>query len=351
VVTEHGANSPTTATEPEVPEQAGKILGQFAGYVGFKTIEMGLSNGLLAALNSHRDGLSVDDLAAAAGTEAFYTGVWAKAAYAAELVDLNDDGKYVLAAHMGKLLLDTEFPGYVGGIIDVFAQPDMFDKFSENLPTGERTWWDKVSPEFIQGVSGTGGPFYNRLIPGGFTNVPGLVEKLESGASVLELASGAGRGLVKLATQYPKVQIVGLDGDAHSISLAKERVEEAGLSDRVDFLESTLEDLDEYDKYDLVYINISMHEARDTDLATKNIRNSLKAGGIFVISDFPFPEGHEGLRTVPARVMTGIQYFEAQIDDQLVSTETFVKLLKDHEFSDVDSFIVTPVHNVIYGTK
>ena len=49
--------------------------------------------------------------------------------------------------------------------------------------------------------------------------------------------------------------------------------------------------------------------------------------------------------------MTGIQYFEAQIDDQLVSTETFVKLLKDHEFSDVDSFIVTPVHNVIYGTK
>jgi SAM-dependent methyltransferase len=94
-----------------------------------------------------------------------------------------------------------------------------------------------------------------------------------------------------------------------------------------------------------------MHEARDIDLATKNIRNALKPGGIFVISDFPFPDGHEGLRTVPARVMSGIQYFEAQIDDQLVSTETFVKLLQDQGFSGVDSFIISPVHNVIYGTK
>ncbi len=49
--------------------------------------------------------------------------------------------------------------------------------------------------------------------------------------------------------------------------------------------------------------------------------------------------------------MSGIQYFEAQIDDQLVSTETFVKLLEDQGFNGVDSFIISPVHNVIYGTK
>ncbi|MBT4125549.1 MAG: class I SAM-dependent methyltransferase [Chloroflexi bacterium] len=297
------------------------------------------------------DGLSADELASAAGTEAFYTGVWAKSAYGASLLELNTEGKYVLAPHMDKLLLNPEFPGYVGGIINVFKQPEMFDSFNANLPTGKRTWWDEVSPEFIQGVSGTGAPFYNRLIPGGLAQVPDLVEKLETGASVLELASGAGRGLVKLAAQYPNVSITGLDGDAHSISLAKDRVADAGLSDRVDYLQSTLEDLSEEDKYDFVFINISMHEARDIDLATKNIRNALKPGGIFVISDFPFPDGHEGLRTVPARVMSGIQYFEAQIDDQLVSTETFVKLLQDQGFSGVDSFIISPVHNVIYGTK
>jgi hypothetical protein len=70
-----------------------------------------------------------------------------------------------------------------------------------------------------------------------------------------------------------------------------------------------------------------------------------------VISDFPFPAEKEGLRAIPARVMSGIQYFEAQIDDQLVSTETFVLMLEDYGFEEVDLFIISPVHNVIYGQK
>ena len=341
----------TPTAQPEVPEQAGKILAQFAGYVGFKTIEMGLNNGLFEALLQHPDGLAPDDLAREAGTDKFYTGVWSKAAYGAGILEQSGADKYVLAPHMDKLLLDSDFPGYVGGIVSVFSQPEMFDKFDENLPSGKRTWWDEVSPEFIGAVSGTGRPFYNRLIPGGLSKIPGLVEKLEAGAAVLELASGAGHGLVKLAGSYPNITVTGLDGDAYSITLARGTVADAGLTDRVSFMQSTLEDLDEHDKYDLIFVNISWHEARDIDRATDNVRNALNAGGYFVISDFPFPDDHEGLRTVPARVMSGIQYFEAQIDDQLVSTETFVKLLRDHKFDGVDSFIISPLHNVIYGRK
>ena len=340
-----------TTGQPDVPEQAGKILAQFAGYVGFKTIEMGLNNGLFEALRQHPDGLTTDELASEAGTDKFYTGVWSQAAYGAGVLEQSGADKYVLAPHMDKLLLDADFPGYVGGIVTVFGQPEMFDSFNENLPSGKRTWWDEVSPEFIGAVSGTGRPFYNRMIPGGLSKIPGLVEKLESGASVLELASGAGHGLVKLAAQYPNITITGLDGDAYSIDLARGTVADAGLTDRVSFMQSTLEDLDEHDKYDFIFINISWHEARDIDRATDNVRNALNSGGYFVISDFPFPDDHEGLRTIPARVMSGIQYFEAQIDDQLVSTETFVKLLKNHGFQHVDSFIISPVHNVIFGRK
>ncbi len=153
------SKSTETAT-PEVPEQAGKLLTQFAGYVGFKTIEMGLKNGLPEALQQHPNGLGGDELAGEAGTDRFTTGVWAKAAYAARLVEQNDSAQYVLAPHMDKLLLDTAFPVCVGGVIGVFSQPEMFDNFSENLPSGKRIWWNDASPEFIAGVSGTGLPFY-----------------------------------------------------------------------------------------------------------------------------------------------------------------------------------------------
>ncbi|HIM59872.1 MAG TPA: methyltransferase domain-containing protein [Dehalococcoidia bacterium] len=149
----------------------------------------------------------------------------------------------------------------------------------------------------------------------------------------------------------PGTRTYPLEGDAYSITLAKGTVADAGHSDRVSFVQSTLEEFSETEKYDLIFINISWHEARDIDLATKNVRNALKPGGYFVISDFPFPAEKEGLRTIPARVMSGIQYFEAQIDDQLVSTETFVLMLEDYGFEEVDLFIISPVHNVIYGQK
>ena len=346
----------TTTTKPqgvqqEVQQQAGKLLTQFAGYVGFKAIEIGLDHGLFSALAESQGGLTAGELAREAGTDEFYTGVWARAAYGAELVEVDEDGRYRLAPHIDKLVLNEEFPGYVGGITRVFRQPEMFDNFSKNLKSGKRTWWKDTSPQFIQAVSGTGLPFYNRLIPGGLEKVPGLGEKLAAGAKVVELASGAGRGLVKLANAYPQTEIVGVDGDAHSVGLAEQRVSDAGLSGRVRIVENALEEFAAEGEFDVALINISMHECRDVDLVTENVKRSLKPGGVFVISDFPFPATHEGLRTVPARVMSGIQFFEAQIDDQLLPTQHFVDLLNRHRFKDVTAFDITPVHNLIYGRK
>ncbi|RLC57633.1 MAG: hypothetical protein DRI30_03920 [Chloroflexi bacterium] len=252
---------------------------------------------------------------------------------------------------MDKLLLDHNFPGHVGGLPAVLLAYDMFDRFSENLKSGEHSWWDKCTPEFIQGVRTTGRSFYNRLIPAGATRVPGLQDQLDGGARVLELATGAGFGLSKMAQTYPKCTFVGVDGDAYSLGLAAEAVKEAGTSDRVDLVESTFEDFTRDNEFDAAVISISMHECRDIEKVTANIHAALKPGGIFVISDFPFPETVEETRTVPARIMSGIQFFEALIDDQLMPTSDFVSLLKRHNFRDVDAFDITPVHAVTHGRK
>ncbi len=51
------------------------------------------------------------------------------------------------------------------------------------------------------------------------------------------------------------------------------------------------------------------------------------------------------------RIMTGVQFFEAQIDDQVLSVDDYVTLLGKHGFGDVDWFEITPVHAVIHGRK
>ncbi len=94
-----------------------------------------------------------------------------------------------------------------------------------------------------------------------------------------------------------------------------------------------------------------MHECRDIEKVTQNVYHALKPKGYFVISDFPFPESINECRTVPARIMCGIQLVEALLDDQLIPTKAFIDLLNKHEFKNVNAFELTPVHAVTYGMK
>lgn len=340
--------SPASSPAPTVPQQAAVLVPQVAGYVGHRTVAIGLRSGMVAALAEAPAGLSADDLAERLGLDPFYVGVWCRAAFAAAVCE-RDGGTYRLAPHMATLLLDTASPAYMGGVFMVLEQDEVFGRFERELASGERMWWDDCSPEWIAGVAGTGTPFYTRLVPGGLAQVPGLADRLAAGGRVVDTACGAGVGVVRLAEHYPACEIVGVDGDRHSLDTAAARVAAAGLHDRVSFVHSPLEELQLDWPATLVVNNISMHECRDIDVVTRAVKASLEPGGWFVISDFPFPDSDEALRSGPGRVMSGIQFFEAQIDDQLLPRRSYRELLERHGFSDIGSFELTPMHGVTHG--
>lgn len=340
----------TTDVGPTTQEQAGALLSHVAGYVAHRTISTGIRTGLIPALAEREEGATAEELAAATGCDPFYVGVWCRSAFGAGVCEQHGD-VYRLAPHVDTLLLDEASPAYIGGVFEVLEQPEIFDAFERRLPTGERMWWDECDEAFLRAVSGTGRPFYQRLIPGALERIDDLGERLAAGARVLDTACGAGFGLLRLLEVYPSIELVGADGDRTSLDLAGQRLEEAGFRDRVEFVCCPLEELDRQDEFDLVTNNVSMHECRDIDAVTANIRRALRPGGWFVISDFPFPDTAEGLRTVPGRIMSGIQFFEALIDDQLVAPQVYIDLLGRHGFEDVDTFQLTPVHAVTYGRR
>ena len=337
--------APTQAT---VPEQAGLLLGHVAGYMSHRTIDIGLRYGLIAELAAS-PGLSPDDLATRLRMDDFYVVVWCRAALAAAVLERSGDG-YQLGEHLDTLLLDDTSPAYVGGLFPLAMQPEMFTRFGESLQSGERLWWDETSPAWIDGVTSTGKPFYSRLVPGGLSQVPGLLERLEAGVRVIDTACGTGAGLVKLAAAYPSCELAGVDGDAHSIAIARAALDDANVDD-VELITSSLEEFDVKDSATLVINNISMHECRDIDRVTERVLAALEPGGWFVISDFPFPDTDDGLRTVPGRIMSGIQFFEAQIDDQLLPRTAYDDLLNRHGFTDLGTVSLTPVHALTWGRK
>ena len=338
------------AAGPTVKEQGGALLAHAAGYASHRTIAIGLRSGLLAELDRASDGATPGQLAERLGMDAFYVSVWCRAAFAAGVCKRAGDG-YRLAPHMATLLLDRSSPAYAGGVFTVLEQHEMFGRFEASLASGERMWWADTSPDWIANVSVTGTPFYTRLVPGGLQQVPGLNERLADGGVIVDSACGAGVGLVRLAAHYPASRLVGVDGDDHSIDLARARTAEAGVDDRTRLICSPLEDFQVPEPAALVVNNISMHECRDIDQVTRRVYDALEPGGWFVISDFPFPDTDEGLRSVPGRVMGAIQFFEAQIDDQLLPRATYDDLLARHGFTDPGSAVINPTHAITWARR
>ncbi len=334
----------------EPQEQAGVLLGNAAGYVATRTIRIGLDHGLFALI-AERGPVSSADLAEFSGIDVLYSEVWCRSAFAAGVLEGHDEGAYTLAPHIEVLLLDKSSPGYVGGLFKVLTQPEMFDTFDRNLESGERIWWDQTSPAWIAAVGETGGAFNTRFIPGGISKVPGANDRLVAGQKALELACGTGVGLMRLGTEYPNLDLVGLDGDAHSLDSARSLIDDAGMSNRVRFIHSSMEDLDAVEEFDAISINVSMHECRDLEKVTAAVHRALKPGGYFLNSDFPFPETGDGIKTVPGRIMSGIQFFEALIDDQLLPVDFYLDLYQRHGFSETGIVEVTPLHAITWARK
>lgn len=210
---------------------------------------------------------------------------------ASEVVDPHGE-RFVLAPHMATALLDKNSPAYMAGPFLGFECPEIFDRFSDRFATGQRTWWDESTPEFITAVARSGRPFYVRLVPGGLERVPGLGERLEEGARILDLACGAGFGLVRLAHTYPSSRLVGVDGDAHSLGEAARQLADEGLTDRVELAHSATEDIAWIDQFDLVISNIAMHECRDIEKTTANVHRALRPRGGVCDLRLPLPRQH-----------------------------------------------------------
>jgi len=334
---------------PTLKEQGGALLAHAAGYASHRTIAIGLRSGLLAELD-RAAAATPEELAGRLGFDPFYVSVWCRAAFSAGVCDRDGD-RYLLAPHVATLLLDPTSPAYAGGVFTVLEQHEVFGRFEASLASGARMWWDDTSPGWIDNVATTGTPFYTRLVPGGLAQVPGLAERLAGGGVIVDSACGAGVGLVRLAEHFPASQLVGVDGDRHSIDQARARVAAAGLADRVRLVCSPLEELAVEQPAALVVNNISMHECRDIDQVTRRVLAALEPGGWFVISDFPFPDTDQGLRSVPGRVMGAIQFFEAQIDDQFLPRAAYDDLLGRHGFGDLGSASLTPMHAITWGRR
>ncbi|MBX3381951.1 MAG: methyltransferase domain-containing protein [Phycisphaeraceae bacterium] len=114
--------------------------------------------------------------------------------------------------------------------------------------------------------------------------VPGLVEKLERGIDVVDIACGMGLAILHLAQRFPRSRFTGVDVSDEAISAGVRRIESLALTN-VRLVKADLATYAPEAAYDLVLAFDAIHDQARPDAVLGNVRRMLRTGGLYLMQD------------------------------------------------------------------
>ena len=153
--------------------------------------------------------------------------------------------------------------------------------------TGEGIGWHEHHPKLFTATERFYKPSYAAsLVDEWIPALDGVDAKLERGGHVADVGCGHGASAIIMAEAYPNSTLVGVDYHEHSIDVARERAEEAGVADHVSFEVATAK---EYDgsEYDVVTMFDCYHDVGDPVGVAAHVRETLADDGTWLLVE-PF---------------------------------------------------------------
>jgi ubiquinone/menaquinone biosynthesis C-methylase UbiE len=269
-------------------DQALKFFRWAAGAASLRMAYYGLKLGIFKAVAASEDGLTLDEISELTGLDRRYLFAWAKTSVAGELLECSEEtGRLTMAPFMEALLLDDQDFQYSAGLVTNHAvESRLADRVEACFRTGEGIAFADYGQEMVETIHAFSKAAYELFLPTVLLPaLPGLTAKLNRGGTILELGCGAGAGLVSLSRTFPHCTVTGLDPDATSIALARERIQNGGLAEHVHAEEMRGEDLTSEDAFDFIYAQISLHEMDDARIVLANAQRALKEDGTLLITE------------------------------------------------------------------
>ena len=313
------------------------ILGNQAAWIA----NVGLNTGLFHAIaDSNGSGITEEVLAQKLGFNLRYVSVWCRGAYAFELLDWEEKSGYTLPPYLETLLLDPTDPQFMGGRIQFYtALYEDYNAFPEYLETGGIWPRSAHKPFLIEALKNLSKPDGLIITEHVLPQTPDTFERLEEGGKILDVGSGGGHHIVHYAQRFPKSMVIGLENDGPSIELAKKAINEADLNGRVQIRQADANQLNEEAKYDLVTMNIALHETGgpvEFRNVLSRVFQALKPGGAVIVSEIPYPDITSDYRdNLVYQMLAGVQLHEALVGCGMITQGELRKLLKNGNFVNV----------------
>lgn len=264
---------------------AGKLLGMLNGGAVGLMISIGHRTGLFDTLADGGPATS-DELASRAGLNERYVREWLGAMVTGEVVDYDPEiGRYFLPESHAAFLTRAGAPHNLGvafQFLPVLASVE--DQIVECFRNGGGVPYSSYPRFHTVMAEMSDQTVVSGLVDAILPLVDGMQEKLEAGASVLDVGCGRGHALIELAGRFPQSIFTGYDLSEEAITHARQRAADRGVTN-VRFESRDLSAFAEQGTYDLITGFDVIHDQKDPAGLLAGVFTSLKPGGVFLAQD------------------------------------------------------------------
>jgi SAM-dependent methyltransferase len=225
------------------------------------------------------------ELAERTNTDHNYTREWLNAQAAGSFVSYDPStGRYELPAEHAIALTDETSPAFVVGLFQTaHGTVSNTDRIVEAARTGDGVGWHEQNSDVHVGCERFFAPSYSaHLVNHWLPALDGVVEKLTAGAHVADIGCGHGASTILMAQAFPASRFRGTDCHSGSITTARARADQAGVTTHVDF-ETADADAFTGGPYDLVTTFDALHDMGDPVGAARHVRDVIADDGTWMI--------------------------------------------------------------------
>ena len=208
------------------------LFTKLEGAVTAGMVHLGDQLGLYAAMSAAGAPLSSVDLAERASVHERWVREWAYNQAAAKLIEVDDQQRFSLTPEARAVLAAPDHPAFGMGIFHRLPElMDSLERVRESFVTGVGHDYDSHGPDAVVGIERTFEPWNNTfLLPSVLPALDGVVERLGSGALVIDVGCGAGSAVLLMARAFPRSTFVGYDISRYALDRAMEKQAAAGLT-------------------------------------------------------------------------------------------------------------------------
>jgi ubiquinone/menaquinone biosynthesis C-methylase UbiE len=266
-------------------EKAEKAFGILTGFFAAASINLGDQLGLYSAMRDSGP-LTPAELAGKTGYKERWVLEWLRGQAASGLITYRGNDRFEMTPEEAMVLADDANPAsMVGAFQGVPLVTGLLDRMPQAFKTGLGYSFDSMGPVGAAWVEAFLGP-WNRsmLVEVALPTMTGVVEKLEKGAKVADVGTGAAVALVSMAKRFPRSEFHGYDNSRHALTRAKANAHEGRVSN-IFIHNADEEPLPEDRRYDFITCLDCLHDMTHPEKAAKAIYAALKPDGTWFIVD------------------------------------------------------------------